>query len=396
MFNTRPLSSFKDIFPSIHQPLPLNKKEAEHLLATLTASFRKNLDREHGWPPPETNNHPVPLVDPKNEVRRPTDHHLRAVLSNPLFARARPPARDGGLGDKPRAAIFDEAVARGLMTIPRAHGFLLANKQDARQGPHASVASGMAASGAGRRVVQWLQSSGLERDLAFVTPHERFTHILVSFMLAEGLEDWVWSWLDRLLAAQKMLAVDEVDEGLQSKQAPTRLLLAIINAKAEDVKLHAAFAAALKGQESLDARSMPSIFLWPAWNRVEWKATVQAWRHELPSEELFDGFRALRHRFGTRKTSLQSAHLNLHHPSNPDARRALEMLRREKWPQQLEAPQSSQTDRKTRTFLTKIMSMGLDTVQVLSRQGKLDEAQDMFSLLQSNFGEHFQTLRFAV
>ena len=51
MFSTKALSSLKGMLPPIHQPLPLNQREAQQLLNALTSSFRKNLDREHGWLP---------------------------------------------------------------------------------------------------------------------------------------------------------------------------------------------------------------------------------------------------------------------------------------------------------------------------------------------------------
>lgn len=93
MLGTKALSSLKDFLPRIHQPLPINRRESQQLLKTLTTSFRKNLDKEHGYWGEDTSvaslraastNPSSPSV--LDLYHRPTDRHVRAILSNPLFS----------------------------------------------------------------------------------------------------------------------------------------------------------------------------------------------------------------------------------------------------------------------------------------------------------------------
>ncbi|KAG8168796.1 hypothetical protein KVR01_001545 [Diaporthe batatas] len=238
MFGTKTLSSLKDFFPQIHQPLPLTRRESQLLLKTLTTSFRNNLDREHGyW---NDNASVTSLKAAKNASapasvkpnahhehhHRPIDRHVRAILSNPLFSydraahNTRPAAPERDPMD-----VFDEAVAKGLMNPQRAAGVLKAKRHSITQSSTISVNETVAGSGTALRVIQWLRSHGHERDLSFVSCTPLIPY-LTQFMVEEGLEEIAWVWLERLMNGEGP------DTPLKSPSPAACILDSLVRAKA--------------------------------------------------------------------------------------------------------------------------------------------------------------------
>ncbi|KAK1992889.1 hypothetical protein LX36DRAFT_279607 [Colletotrichum falcatum] len=368
MFTTKPLSAIKNVIPSIHQPLPLSSKESKKLLDVLKSSFRQNLDKEHGYAPEN--------ADPKlpstsgNPHERPTDRHLRAILSNPLFKSDIRPMAAAFAKPRDPMDVFDEAVSRGMMTRKAATGCLQAKRQQILQSSALSVPEAMAASSAGLRVVQWLRSSGMEQTLDFLgDPH--FVHELMPFMLAEGLEEVAWMWADRVV--QSKGAAEE-----NSRKAAT-LVSKLVAAKSDvmDSNLDTAFAALLRADATWESSPQRSKVLLLPWRQLSWKSCVEAWKRPPPSAALFESYSATAHHIH-RPLRLDRAHLELHHPTKPNHERALRFLQDDRL-RSLESSNSS--------LVTRVMYMGMDAVSHLTKLGRTDEAESFLRLLQSKFSE---------
>lgn len=330
MFGTKTLSSLKDFFPSIHQPLPLSRRESQLLLKTLTTSFRNNLDREHGYWNENTpvasfkaaksaSASPSAKAPPAHHEphHRPIDRHVRAILSNPLFSydraahNTRPAAPERDPMD-----VFDEAVARGLMNPQRAAGVLKAKRHSITQSSTISVNETVASSGTALRVIQWLRSHGHERDLSFVgcTPLIAY---LTQFMVEEGLEEIAWVWLERLMNGEGP------DLPLSSPSPAAYILDSLVRAKALfGHSLDGGYACMVRARQMFNGKPTFDSDAISAWRALSWWSTVSAWQRSQPSEALFDAFAALGRQLERSKTTflVDRAHLDLHHPTHPDAK----------------------------------------------------------------------------
>ncbi|KAI1137820.1 hypothetical protein F5Y05DRAFT_62987 [Hypoxylon sp. FL0543] len=337
---TNSLNSLKNFLPQIHQPLPLSGRESRKLLESITTSFRKNLDKEHPWElndESSSKNHasqtrkpvlpsPVPSSSLQSSTltrQRPTDRHLRAILSNPLFTHEE--------NKQPQTAsrnpfdVFDSAVSKGLMTPRRAAGFLAKVRSQIAGESADEIRQGMADSGAGLRVVQWLRASGLENDLHLLAESGAvlFAH-LIPFMYAEGLEEVVWSWVAHL---------SRRNESVEAKKGHHIALMGLLNAimkqkntsyTGEKTSLDGAYEAVVRANEILPKENeIASNTFKKVWSHMSWISTVCASERPKPSAPSFDAFvdvgRPLR-------MQLDMAHLDLHHPLTPDHSAAVQFM----------------------------------------------------------------------
>ncbi|KAK3323722.1 hypothetical protein B0T19DRAFT_426784 [Cercophora scortea] len=394
MFKTKALGSLKSIFPPIHQPLPLNKHESQKLLNALTASFRAQLDKEHGWTYGTTTTQAASAVtylpsapvasSPKDVLARPTDRHLRAILNNPLFSSpddTAAPASSPVAAVEDHNAVFHRAVSKGLMTIQRAHGFLLRVREDIQKSTTLSMRTGMQASGAGLLTLQWLRASGLERDLSFLKDRG-FTKVLLQFMVAEGLDDLSWTWLNRLTKGEGPALIGNIP-------ASACLLDSIVAAKAHAVELDDAYASILQGEAIFKQNAAPALNLFLAWRSLAWQTTGESWRHTNPSAGLFSAFIGLR-KLMDRPMLMETAHLKLYDPTNPSAKRAIQFLTADNIRKKSQSAKTVKPLRRTEgldvlpQFTKKITSLGLDTVQYLTKAGEFQEAQRILELLRQD------------
>ncbi|ERS97023.1 hypothetical protein HMPREF1624_06350 [Sporothrix schenckii ATCC 58251] len=474
MLPSRPYSSLKGMLPKIHHPLPLNEKSRKKLLDTLTTSFRKHLDREHGLgddhaesavaaakktvtqPSTKAADAPTaatPIGTPSSSPRhRPTDRHLRAILSNPLFtydqlasrpnlppsvtraapgaaantpntpnapgiltaaaplssALAHPSTTNAETAQRDPMDIFDWAVARGLMTTKRAAGCLLAKRREAVQSSHALAKTFMADTGAGLRVLQWLRASGLERDLSFVADTQ-FTSVLVQFLAAEpAMEAVVWQWIARLQQNQDGPAQVEV----RARNAPAYrvgsaafVLDALVKAKAGGADtlddayrtmsqaaadLPAA-ATASSASTASTAAAVQNTIVWP-WFELSWMSTLKAWNLADPSPALYDGFARIMDSDPRPSVLIERAHLDLRHPTKPSPAPAQALLDNDTLLTSVlrhRMPAEPPMGRRP-AHAARIVSMGLDTVRHLAFVGQSDEAQRILHRLQRKFGENIE------
>ncbi|KAK0743648.1 hypothetical protein B0T18DRAFT_415619 [Schizothecium vesticola] len=324
MINTKALGSLKSIFPPIHVPSDVDSKAAKKILTTLTSSFRTHLNAEHGAASQGRVPHPLPPMPPHLNAKhlpplptrhrdQPTDRHMRAILTNPLFghSESKPASKDAKA--VAHEEIFALAVSKGLMTVTRAHGFLLRVLQDLRQASTLSLEDGMRESGAGLLVVQWLRASGEERQLSFLQ-QSRFTYDLLPFMVAEKLDELAWSWFQRLAA------------GEGPKGAAATLLNALVMAKSDAIELDAAYASILKGDTVLRKEADSVADLVFPWSRLARITTFYPHLHKAPAADLFDSFVDVGNSLSKPYIQSYQAHLALHHPTKPSPNLAVTFL----------------------------------------------------------------------
>ncbi|KAK1586181.1 uncharacterized protein LY79DRAFT_670606 [Colletotrichum navitas] len=370
MFTTKPLSSIKNAIPSIHQPLPLSSKDSRRLLDVLKTSFRHNLDKEHGYTPENADSSASKHSSTShNAHHRPTDRHLRAILSNPLFKNGIQPKNVSSATPRDPMEVFDEAVSRGMMTRKAAIGCLRTKRQQILQSSAISVPDAMKASAAGSRVVQWLRSSGMERTLDFLEDLS-FVQELVPFMVAEGLEEVAWVWADRLVQSE--------GPAEENSKIVGSLVASLVWSKSDvmDRNLDTAFSALLRADATWKSAPQQSGILLHPWRLLSWRSTVEAWKRPLPSAALFESYLGTANRIG-RPMQLDRAHLELHHPTKPNHESALKFL---------------QDDRLSSSVFihhlaTRVIYMGMDAVSHLTKLGRTDEAEDLLHLLRSRFSE---------
>ncbi len=373
---TPTLNSLKrGLLPQIHQPLPLSRRESQQLLDSITSSFRKNLDKEHPWQTedagsPSTKEDESP---PKSTRYRPTDRHLRAILSNPLFSlpQHEQPASIPPATTKNPFDVFDAAVAKGLMTIRRAAGFLAIVRAQTMRGETALDRSNLASTGAGLRVLQWLRASGQESDLRFLSDSALIPQLL-PFMYAEGLEEVAWTWLAQLSSDHLRSAELESGHGKVSAQPLSILLRAIIREANQSVvasksNLDGSYSALLRADQILpkDYR-IASRGLRAAWAELSWVSTVDAWERPKPSVPLFESFVNLGRPFDL---PLDLAHLELHHPTTPSSNSALSYMNT-RFGRARDVTEVKMGDRSRR----RLICLALDTVDRLKQTGNTAQA----------------------
>ncbi|KAK8044729.1 hypothetical protein PG993_004753 [Apiospora rasikravindrae] len=402
----------KGLLPRIHQPLPLNQRESQQLLNSITSSFRKHLDQEHPWQSssssPEAPAAPISKrlekavlsnkepssTSSSHHKLRPTDYHLDNILSNPLFAK---PQRAGAgnqhisLHTEPLPTdvqadvqkelyIFDSASSRGMMTAQRAAGFLasisriihsqsvLALEKRVRLGD----------TGAGLKVVQWLRSSGLDHNLEFLHNPILIKH-LAPFLYAEGLEEVVWTWLSRLGA--RIVASPEDKETQQAIANIIPYIIKIDESKLGLTKaLDDSYSAFLRMHQTLESknRHMERVVK-NSWARLSWTSTVDASQRPRPSVPLFEMFTDIGRPWGKQ---LDIAHLELHHPTSPDHTSAVKYLHDDgKIASVAKQVNQAKSDRLSR----RMVSLGTDTVQRLNQVGQREEASWVSELMSRTF-----------
>ncbi|KAK3390761.1 hypothetical protein B0H63DRAFT_122681 [Podospora didyma] len=402
MNQTKALGSLKRIFPSLHQPLPLSETESQRLLNALTTSFRAQLDKEHGNTydlrkskipsPPLTYLPSTPAPSHSKDVSfRPTESHLRAILSNPLFASSQAPTIQDVLptlgysgivvGKQPKQ-VFEHAVSKGLMTVKRAHGFLLAVAREIRQSNFQTLSQGLSSSGAGLLVIQWLRASGLENNLSFLDD-DNFTLNLMRFMVAEGLEPIAWTWMQRLVSEDTM--------GLKvgPRRARVHLADAIVAAKIQSgAELDDAMSVVLKLRDFMLHNKAPLRDMSRAWRHLAWRATVVSWEHTTPTPDVFEAFAAMERSIYSDWLPFHE-HLDLLHPVAPNPAGAIKVLTDDKLQTDLRTSRARArrwgpefVDVK---FVEHITSLGLDTVRHLTRIGEFADAEKILQIIRTHF-----------
>lgn len=379
MRGTKALGSLKGLLPPIHPPLPLNRRESQHLFTALTTSFRTHLDQEHGFLEEQdtiTGTPPSTLPDPAwpRVGRRPTDSHVRSILSNPLFAYDRTihqtAMRPSGARDP--MDVFDEAVAKGMMTQKRAAGVLTAKRRAILQSSSISIKEETATSRTALRVIQWLRAAGHERDLSFIA-FTALTNPLLKFMVEEGLEEIAWGWLDRLMRGE-----GPQNPSSKTQVTPAGYVLSVLTAARanRDDTLNQAYACMLRADDMFkQSPKFEDNAIYP-WRELSRWSTDTAWKRSAPSGALFDSFVRMSKHLCAPSLIIDRAHLALHHPTNPSAEEALKQLESESLWVEIEAE-----GKKWNPFTRRVVYMGVDAVQYLVRHGEKGQAESLMEFL---------------
>lgn len=380
MFKTPVLGSLKTLFPPLHQPLPLNRRETQQLLNVLTASFRRHLEREHGHAPADHVGKVGGGVTTSTDRpgAHPTHRHLQAVLSNPLF-RPSAGAQQANIGHgKDPMEVFDRAVAQGLMTVKAATGVLVAVQRRAHTttGQWPGQWQGQDDVGAGLKVLQWLRSSGAERELEFLLD-EKFTRLLVTFLVDEGLEPVAWGWLEKLNSGSGMMA----NYGARLLRFKLLLRQLVYVKSAQSASLDEAYATLLRADDVFGHKTDTSYNLYLSWMLLSRMSTLGPRKPRRPSDVLFDLF-VDKGRDLNEPVGFELANLDLHHPSHPDHTKALEYFHDEgTWKRRLQSP----GDPSRQVSPQRQLGMGLDAAKRLSSIGEDHEARWLIGLLRSHF-----------
>jgi hypothetical protein len=279
---------------------------------------------------------------------------------------------------------FDQAVAKGMMTARYAHACLYAVKRGIIDSSVLDVRDGMKASGAGLKVLKWLVSSGTANNNEFLRD-ERFSGLLMEFMVAEGLQEAAWAWVKRALEGGPELSKLPWSEARQkAREDATKPLELLVKAEATGpVSLDAAYlclsraAGYLKGRSALEMR--------PYLGRVVWylvKATIFH-THQPSSESNFESFLSLIPGL-SKHTDYQFAHLNVLHPTKPSAELALDFLRELDVTSPSESTQKLVTEEKI-THCHYQLKLSLDTAKLLLETNRFLEAEWVMDFARTRF-----------
>ncbi|KAK3306795.1 uncharacterized protein B0T15DRAFT_528280 [Chaetomium strumarium] len=387
----------------------LRARQTRQLLSAVNSSIRARPNQERGFATGSTTSPPgknpartdsrsndtaSPAHREQGSARR-VDRHLHDILNHPLFS---PDERTIQANEDPsgynawsaQKTVFLKAVSRGLMTVQRAHGFLILVKhqvwsETARAGVPTPGASGappihnakdtasdarpsLKDTGAGGLVLQWLRSAGLEGDLLFLD-NTKFRGLLLEFIVDEGLDHAVWAWIENLMG--RVLSSKE-DAAYRFEP----LLVNYVEIKSRAAELEEAYSAVLKGEAMLQGTGLPNNILAKPWSTVTYHTTVNAWEHEKPPVRLFDPFVALG--LVIPAPIVHRAHLDLYHPVNPSPNLAIEVLSgKSVW-------ENIPTDThrvRTSQWAQRINLLGVDTIQHLMRTDRGSEASRISDIL---------------
>ncbi|KAF7562203.1 hypothetical protein G7046_g1932 [Stylonectria norvegica] len=384
MNSTKAVNSLKNLFASYHQPLPLSAQQSQKLLDGLKVSFRKQLDREYG---PASDSPAAPAKaathDNTHVQKSPANRHLNDILSNPLFTYKKDITSTLATASLPRSrdpmVVFDQAVARGLMSLKAAIGCMITK---GKQLQTRESGDRLASSETASRVIQWLRSSGAEKDLQFLD-NKIFVRTLAPFLVAEGLEPVAWDWLSRTVNDTS----GELDDDKRLSRA-SHLLAELVRTKCspQSGDLDAAISTMLQAQHLYQTSPMLSELLVLSWRSVSWFSTVEAYSQTAPSEKLFDAHIATANSLPA-PFLMERAHLHLHHPTHPDHVPALEFFEDKERLRRLVHSKKSQNDKLS--VLPWLASLGQDTVTHLSQTGRAKEARGVTELLQVDLAQLF-------
>ena len=405
MLNTKALQKLKPSFlhRAVHAPEPLSRQQTQQFLDTLTTSFRRNLDEEHGWPTQRTENSPRASIKSRqrNAARHgartaasepsiphsngrgfrhwpPTDHHVSSVLSNPLFRPA--PAAPTAPGTKRDPMdVFDEAVAKGLMTIPIAAGCLEAKRTMIVDSPWTPDEQASATSDStsdfhvAHRVLDWLRSSGMDETLTFSTS-ERFIRALMPFVEAEGHEAVMWDWIVRLMPRS----------GIHNVHAAKRILTTLVQRKAYgNESLEGAVELVIRVSETYRDDPRHATLLTPAWRYVAWKLSSPFWRKHHLSASVYDAYLGVADYLDPGRVELLVANLHLHHPVTPTHDRAL------KYFDLTSKTGGTKAEGSMPEAPWKEANMGVDTANHLGLIGEFGEARRLMNLIRKRYSTLF-------
>jgi len=301
---------------------------------------------------------------------------MHSMLSNPLFNIS---PLNGTAGLRSPMDIFEQAVAKGMMNIHYATTCLTAEKGRITESAVPNVRMGMKESGAGMRVLKWLVASGTSNNIRFLQD-DAFTRVLMEFMVAEGLQEYSWSWIKKSFEAIPGLSLLPNSEKKAASQNISRPLAYLISAEAlntnslDDALLCMSRATGyLKGFPAKEMR----MILGPPGRFLIGKMNDSMSQRLLVSESSFESFLGLLPVI-SKFTDFYLAQLSLLHPTRPSADSALAYIRGDGPLKHIMSKISGRRDR------PQIM-LCLDTAEFLFKNSLYTDAAFVMKFIQDNY-----------
>ncbi|PQE12371.1 Proteasome subunit beta type-1 protein [Rutstroemia sp. NJR-2017a BVV2] len=379
MFRATPPAFFHQI-PALlkfklHQPLPLSPRESKQLLELLTVSFREQLDSEHG--PSNVADAPSAhqvkatktTIQPKPHTR-PTDKHIESILTNPLFNVRR--NAEATTAANPMCT-FDRAVGTGMMTLKHAAACLRAERQRLASLHPVDLTQGLKNSGAGLKVVRWLNASGTSNDNSFLD-EPLFAFNLFEFMQAEGLEDVFWVWIDR--------DIDGFLKSVVSRDVVARRISSLFGHKKiatrsfdDAVTILQRFATKI---QNLDARKQRSLLFSPGQQLYDQLSHSHPIALSSVSLGAFEAFRRILRTIYLH--DIEYCSLDIYHPTQPSADECLKRLRLPPTTLPVSGPRKA-------AYPQRIINISLTAAKILFEQERVDDARWIMEYLRTNYPE---------
>lgn len=302
---------------------------------------------------------------------------MHSILTNPLFNLT--PDGKSPKVDRDPMEVFDLAVAKGMMNLHYARACLNAKKRDIIQSSVLKVRDGMKESGAGFKVLKWLISSGTANNNEFLKDVP-FAYVLMEYMVAEGLQEFVWKWIQR--AFQGIPRYWTIRDPILHKATRREIigpLYLLVRAEAsENVSLDAAYICLSRAAGYVKGTTIPQmrdLLGSPGWFLFH-EATRLHSERPTPSPSAFDSFFSLIPVLSN-NPAYQLGHLSLIHPSEPSADLALEFLRGR------ERADSFTSVRRTRDHCN--VHLGLDTAKFLLEHERYGDAEWVMNFLREKY-----------
>jgi hypothetical protein len=387
----------------IHPPLPLTPRESTQLLNLLTTSFRRQLDLEHGAIGSEADASDKASAtvssfklaprkhrrhsQSKSDARFPTDRHLHSILTNPLFKNVEKKSNSSSQQLRDPMEIFDEACAKGFMKLEYAAACLKAKKRMIMKSSALSVRDAMKSCEAGSKTLKWMFSSGAANDSLFLED-EAFSEILVEFLVAEGLQSVIWTWLETLFS--KISSKGTKPATISPMKDAAGLLYFLVKAETSGfVSLDNAFRSLGRAENTLSRlRCEFRSVLKRSGDYLYWTIVHQHTSRPASSPETFDLFLSILPRLSFRSKTAWS-NLILYHPTKPDAKPALKCL------EQAKKIASTASDPEAQRVLlrennysdSRTIYLGLHTARFCLERDQHTKAHWVMNFLQETYGK---------
>ncbi|KAI4267637.1 MAG: hypothetical protein L6R38_008167 [Xanthoria sp. 2 TBL-2021] len=373
--------SWRFLTSKLHQPLPLNRRESQQLLARLHDSFNRNLDRQY----PQNLGH----------SEHSPDHHINSLLKSPLFGDQQPQylssstrgtgttqiaplVRDLMFAVEQPVEYLKQQVAAGKASIGTAKLALDNQMKKILASPSLDPKESMKISEIGSLVVNWLWSSGQYERMEFIKDRT-FTARLMPFLVSEGQYKPVWEWLQR--SCTSLCQPPTWEARLSFHKDIGAMLKALLQSEVTYGQgLESAIQMFMTSYKSMTLSSHTSIVIAQkihasAGAYLTWEFASHGASANLGDHAIKDLERSVDHWASSQMIAPYQALIDLSHPRAPNASRAL------KWISMIEAS-DGQLAKGNRQSNVRI---GLKTVEFLLTQGSTKEAARVMKVLQAMF-----------
>jgi hypothetical protein len=227
-------------------------------------------------------------------------------------------------------------------------------------------------------------SSSVTNNLSFLKD-EAFPHILIEFLVAEGLQSVIWTWIEEFIPSINSTVTGPGT--ISSRQITSDLLYSFINAEASGyVSLDISFASLGRIRDIFGPGSQAQHVLRRAGMHLYRQILLGPTSRPAPSPEMFDNFLSVVPDF-TRHDRYFPARLMLHHPTKSDANLAVDFLKEVKTamstssdPEVIRVGSSPFHHTKSR-----IISLGIDTARHLLECEQYSKARWVMDFLQETY-----------